>query len=772
MQKLISNLLLLLVFIMPVFAKESVTIGVVSDGVSPITKKVIGYIKKEVDILTKGEFIVNFPVEKQLNGSWGKEGIKKALDKLYKDKEVDIVIAIGFGTAAIAVNKDKYPKPTLVSTIIHTKITNAPLKGKVSGKHNLTYITIQADLKDELQQFKKITPFKNVVLISDALIAEVMPKIKNFGKEASQELGVNLTILPHKGESDLLSKLPKNTEAVLLGALPRMDNKQLKQLINTLTKKGIPTHSMVSANLVNLGALSSAMPSSNKDQYAKRFALGIQSVLLGENLKDLRVFINRDKQLNINIQTAKALNISPSFDLMLESQKINDITNKEFFSWDLQKVSKQALIENLNINSSKLNLKIGKEQISEKESKLYPQLVANINHQNRKDTGSSSVASQNGKASLTLNQILYDQSTWSNLDIEKLQQDVRVLTHKQTQLDILEDANIAFLNVLKAKTLKKMQEDNMNLSSKNLKLATIKVKIGSSTNSDIYRWESELANAQAEFLTANANLKEAQEFLNQLLNRPLNEKFSIDSHILDNPSSLISDSNLYTMLSDNKKYEYLSEAFSKYGLNSSPKIATYLKNITIQQRTLKTQKQKYYIPTLSLNGEYSNTYYDNADASFSNEGDDDWMVGLTLSLPLYEGGGRTHSVNRAKLTLNQLKIQLQNTKRTVEKKIRDNLRTVQVSKFSIKLKKRAAYAAQKNYELVYDAYSKGSMGIIELIDAQNSKIIAKLNAVNSRYQFFIDFIKLQRSIGNLDFFINDDKTNIENLIVQQHLGER
>ena len=762
MYKAFYSYLVILVLSVPLFSNDTVTVGVVSDGYSTKTSQIINLIKKEVDILTKGEFIVKFPKNKQLDGAWSKDGIESSLNKLYKDSDVDIVIALGFSTAAIVVKRSKYTKPTLVATIIHTNISNAPYKDKTSGKHNLNYITIQADLKDELKTFQKVISFKNVAIISDALIAEVMPNLRNDAKNVSKELGINIIPIPHKGKKNsIISKIPKNVDAVVIGALPRMSENEITELLKELTKKGLPTYAMVSSHLVNLGALSSAMPVSNFNQYSKRFALGIQSVLLGEDLKNLKVYINSNRQLTINMKTMESLNISPSFDVVLGAKKIDKFKENNVNVWDLHKISKEALLKNLTINSSKLNIDIGTQQVNEKESTLFPQLSVSINHQNRKDTGSDALAKQNGKASFSLNQILYDPSTWSNLDIEKLEQKVRILEHKQTKLDVLEDVNIAFLNILKAKTSKRMQEDNMKLSLENLNLAKNKAKIGTTTKSDIFRWESELANAQADFLIQNADLKESKEQLNQLLNRPFNEEFHIDSNILNNSELIMGNIKLYSMLDDNTKYEYLSKIFTEYGLNSSPEIATYLIKIQIQSRTLRTEKSKYYTPTLSLSGEYSNTYYDSRSDNFSQEGEDDWLVSLNLSLPLYEGGKRKHTVQRAKLTLHQLQAEIKDTKRSIEQNIRNSLRVVQVSKFSIKLKQRAQRAAQKNYDLVYDAYSNGSTGIIELIDAQNSKIIAKLNAVNSTYQFFIDLVKLQRSIGNIDFFFDKEKNYLE-----------
>jgi outer membrane protein TolC len=758
MRQIIFYFLVILTFSMPVFAKKAVTVGIVTDGSTLSTKRAIALIKKEVEVLTKGEFIVRFPKDKHLHGNWQKKGIETALDKLYRDPKVDIILVLGFSSAAISVTRKSHPKPTLVSTIIDSHLANAPLKGNTSGKHNLTYITIQADLETELKTFRKVVPFTSVALLSDALISEVMPKLRNGGTKVASKLGIKLIPIAHIGGDDtLISRIPKDVDAVIIGALPRMNKMQIVQLLNELTERGLPSYAMVSSHLVEQGALVSAMPVENWQQHARRLALDLQAVLLGENPKDMKVFINQHRRLIINMETARRLNISPSFKVMLEAEKLNETRKNGATHWTLNKIANKVLSENLSVHASKLNINIGEEQVNETESRLFPQLSLGVNQQYRKGDNSGTIAKQKGTASLSLSQILYDETSWANLDIEKLQQSTRIWTYKQTELDVVENATVAFLEVLKSNTLRDIRKDSIKLSRINLQLAQNRAKIGSATNSDIYRWESELANAQAELLTAKATLMRAEELLNQILNRPLDEHFSVDPATIDNPTLIMNDPELSDMIGNSASFKQLSKVLIDLGLDRSPEIATYISKIAMQKRTLKSERQSYWSPKITLNGEYSDTYHDSRVDNFSKEGENDWGLGLNLSLPLYEGGNKSHKVHRAKLTLHQLQLRLQDTKRTIEQKIRAALHTAQASKLSIDLKQTSAKASQKNFDLVLDAYSKGSAGIIELIDAQNSKIRAELNALNSTYQFLIDLMKLQRSIGGFDFFLDDDE---------------
>ncbi|MEA2091159.1 MAG: TolC family protein [Campylobacterota bacterium] len=611
-----------------------------------------------------------------------------------------------------------------------------------------------------MNSFRKVVDFKNIALISDALISEVMPKLGKKGRKEALKLGVKITPVKHHGGSvkELLSKLPKDIDAVMIGALSRMSVKQKSELLKGLIERGLPSYSMVNSQLVEQGALMTTIPSESTKQIARRMALNLQATLLGDNPKDMNIFISEPRRLIINMQTAHQLQISLSFKVMLEAQRIHEVNKKTSTHWNLQKVADTALEKNLNIKASKLNINIGQEKINESKSKLLPQLSVGASHKFRGGYGSDALGKQNGSASLSLSQIIYDESAWSSLDIEKLLQHARISTHKQTELDVIQDATVKFLNVLKAQTLRDVQKDNIRLSRINLELAQSKARIGTASKADIYRWESKLFAAKADLLSAKSTLKQAKEALNQILNRPLDENFDVDPALIDNPVLIMNDPELAGLIGNSTSYQQLSKVLIEIGLDASPKIATQIANIATEQRSLKSEKRSYYLPKATLGGDYSNTYYDSRD-SLSQEGEDDWSIGINLSLPLYEGGARSSRVSQSNLTLRQLRLQLQDSKSSIEQKIRANLHTAQVSKLSIDLQQASADSSTKNYKLVYDAYSKGTVGVIDLVDAQNSGLTAKFNAVNATYQFLIDLMNLQRSIGNFDFFLDDNERN-------------
>ena len=244
-KRVITFFLISLVFYMAPLgaAQREVTVGIVTDGPSIHIDRAIDLINNEIQSITEGEFDVKLPKDKQFNGGWQRKGIDSAFARLYADKDVDILIALGFGAASVAVNLNRHPKPTLAAVIIDDRLSSAPRDGNTSGKHNLNYISIQADLKADVETFRRVVDFKNLALLSDALIPEVMPGIVEAGKKVAQELDVKISHVPHHGGGeDLVAQIPADVDAVLIGALPRLDEAETKAMLDKLAVRGLPSY--------------------------------------------------------------------------------------------------------------------------------------------------------------------------------------------------------------------------------------------------------------------------------------------------------------------------------------------------------------------------------------------------------------------------------------------------------------------------------------------------------------------------------------------------
>ena len=75
----------------------------------------------------------------------------------------------------------------------------------------------------------------------------------------------------------------------------------------------------------------------------------------------------------------------------------------------------------------------------------------------------------------------------------------------------------------------------------------------------------------------------------------------------------------------------------------------------------------------------------------------------------------------------------------------------------IKLSRDAADAASRNRELLTDAYSRGTVSILDLLDAQNAALVSEQRAANAVYDFLIDLIEAERAAGRFTLLMDAEE---------------
>ena len=106
-------------------------------------------------------------------------------------------------------------------------------------------------------------------------------------------------------------------------------------------------------------------------------------------------------------------------------------------------------------------------------------------------------------------------------------------------------------------------------------------------------------------------------------------------------------------------------------------------------------------------------------------------------------GGHTETV------LEQLRLDYESASDKIEQRIRSAMELARASRMGIGLARESATAAGKNLELVSDAYARGAVSIIDLLDAQNAALNADELATNSVYDHLIDLLEVERAVSRM-----------------------
>ena len=248
---------------------------------------------------------------------WTAGGIREAVDRLLSDPEVDILLAIGPQSSNDVARRPTLPKPALAAFVIDAELQGIPIRfdpqmGRpISGVTNLSYVVIGTDVEREVRFFQEIVPFEKLTFLSSRGLSEAIPELRDRLTGALADLGVEGSVVAvDRSASDALRAIPADTEAVYITPLLQLSPGEFDLLVDGLIERRLPSFSMWGRSEVERGLLSALALDLDYRRIARRIALNVQRILLGEDPAEFPVDFERGERLTINMATARR---SPSF---------------------------------------------------------------------------------------------------------------------------------------------------------------------------------------------------------------------------------------------------------------------------------------------------------------------------------------------------------------------------------------------------------------------------------------------------------------------------
>jgi outer membrane protein TolC len=744
------------------------TIGIVLDGpAKPNVSDVLGQLEQETATLLKGDRRVRFAPE-PLDGGWTVAGVRRALDILFKDQRIDLVITFGLLSSHEAAIRTSLPKPVIAPFIVDEKMQNIPLNDKgTSGVKNLNYLTSFQNFKRDVTYFLQMVEAEHLAVISDAAVMEAFRGLHNQAIELARSRNIVIDILRAGDSADaVLDEIKPGVDGVFITPLLRMPEKAVKRLIAGINARKLPSFSLLGRPHVEIGVLAGNMPSTDFQRLIRRIALHTQDILLGRQAGDLPVAFTMGEELTLNMATARAIGYAPSFELIMNADLIDEEDTTVWQTLTFEETLGAALAANLDLAAKEREIASGAAQIPLARSDLLPQLDVDIQgvriDEDRAAASQGTMAETTLDGTLTLRQLIWAERPHANLAVQQHLQAGLEKELAQLRLDIILETAVAYVNVLRAKAIERLQKNNLDVTRSNLKLAEVRTRIGYSGLSDVYRWQSERATDRQAVLVAKNNRAIAEIALNQLLHRPLETPFQVQDLTPRDPIFITSDPRMLRMIDNPAGFARLRDFLVMRGFELSPDLKRVADAIQAQKRLFKSAVNRYISPTLALTGtareifDKSGAGKDNsAMAGIASQGgadDTQWSVALSVSYPLYSGGSKPAEVEQTAQGLKQLRLEQQALQERIEQNIRSILHQAFVSRASIQLSRMAAQSAQRNLDIITDAYSRGAASVIDLLDAQNAALAADVNAIAAVYDFLLDLFRAERAVGRFTFF--------------------
>jgi len=389
-----------------------------------------------------------------------------------------------------------------------------------------------------------------------------------------------------------------------------------------------------------------------------------------------------------------------------------------------------ALINNPELKSFGRNVDLAIENIDLSKSGIRPSVSAGGSFgygwsDNKSDGGATNGVDKS--ANLSFVQPLY-QGGRVLADIEEqenLRKAVEEQFYSKVQGKIIEVVDL-YVQTYETTESIRVNKDNVNLLSEQLRATSARFEAGELTKTDVAQAEARLAESEA-------NLAQAEAIYEVILSS-LQEEIGV----MDVPDVTYPDLDL------NEIPQTLDSALS-LGLRKNPKIIEVLATIEANKFNVKEQIRTLY-PDLNLEGGVSASR--NKSAGFMRS-QDSANVGLSVSLPIYQGGALRNNIRQSKIRRAQAEDNLNDVRQSVRDDIISSWHQFKIIDKQITARKKQVEAAQLAYKGVKLEEDFGARSILDVLDANQDVRAAELSLIETRGDLVNAYYQLMGAMGLL-----------------------
>lgn len=733
-------------------AQTPVDIGVLTDGRSTRTDEILRLMKDELQSLAGTEFDIRYPERLQRSGNWSADTLEASLERMLVSGDADVIVTLGIIGSSLTA-KLKPSTPIIAPFVIDANLQGFPVaESGTSGVRNLHYLSSNRNILAEIERFQAATGARHLAIVAEPRVLSAIPAAQQSIGRIAERLDIVYTAVPAGDRAaTIVAAIPADADGVFILPLLRLPASERQALIDGINARHLPSYSAVGRSAVEQGVLMGTALMAPADRMARQLAVDIRDVLLGRAAGDLPIAFDVGGRLVLNLRTAKEIDFSPPFEVLFEADLLHreDESGRQL---TLDTVVSEALQRNLSYAVAQEELLSAGQSTRVARSGLLPQLSAGVSAQafDRDLVGAG--ATRTSSAGISLSQTLYSEPARANYHIAQRLEAAQAAALDGVRLDIVQQAAQAYLNVLVTKTQLNIQRDNLKVTRANLERAQFRFDVGATDRSEVHRFETALGGNRQDVANAQALYLQTMNQLNRILQRPIEEPFRTAEPGLTDPK-VFGDARLATFITDPRKARIFRNFLVQESLANAPELVLVNEQIAAQERSLLAAKRARYVPDIVLASNLDRVI-DDSGAQTPLSHDEDWSAGVQFTLPLYQGSRLDADKQQTRIELKRLELLKRQFTDQLETTARAAVHQTAASRTSIGFANDAAEAAAKTLSMVTDAYTRGTAGDVDLIDAQNAALVAQLSSANATYQFLLDLMDVQRAIGFFDFFVD------------------
>lgn len=294
---------------------------------------------------------------------------------------------------------------------------------------------------------------------------------------------------------------------------------------------------------------------------------------------------------------------------------------------------------------------------------------------------------------------------------------------EQAYNEMKETATTGYFNMLNATNMKALRQESVDRLQAHLDNVIAQYNVGIVARADVLRSEVELANAKQDLISAENGYDVAEATLNNIIGMPLNTTLKLKDSLQYVPYD---NDMAYCLAYSEQHRPELKQA--EYGVDAAEAALVVARS--------------GHMPKVYASA--SNSW---ASESWPGDDNEEWQVGVTASMNIFDSGVTWSKIHAAQEALVQAKESQRQIKDNVELEVRTDYLNLREAEKRITTTQVAVASAEEDYHIAVVRYQAGVGTNIDVMDAQEALTQAKTNYYQALYNYNTSKAALNTSMG-------------------------
>ena len=326
-----------------------------------------------------------------------------------------------------------------------------------------------------------------------------------------------------------------------------------------------------------------------------------------------------------------------------------------------------------------------------------------------------------------VNQTVYNRANWMTLKQTGDTIAQAEAQYRNSQIELMVRTTQAYFNVLQAADAVTVSEALVRADERQLEQSKQRFEVGLVAITDVNDSQASYDRSKANLITAKRTLDNAWEALRVIVG-PLSV-----------PLARLGDTLPLSPPEPNDVQAWADSARrNNFGIIASTEA------VAAAKMQIEIAKSGFY-PTLGLQAGYDIA---RSGAEFNTDANTAF-VGLTLNVPIYQGGAVVSQTRQAGYNFRAAQDQLDQTRRLVDQQVKDAFRGIISSIEDVKARQAAVVSARSSLESTEAGLEVGTRTQVDVLNAQRQLFQAEFDYLSSRYTYIINGVKLHQATSTL-----------------------